>query len=255
MKNWTWLGFVVVIVEFIGCISTNKIVRERNLTIEEVLQRVHERNQVIKTLSGDGTITVESPEESNSGSFDVMLKKPDSLRIEFSGPFGIHVGTLMLSRDKFLFYNSMENKVITGTPDGSTLQSMFRLKMNFDEVIRAFTGEFPMDVSSDSLMRFDAKEDQYILTFHKNRSTVEYYVDNDAFVVTTYRVLDLQGNAVLTAFTSRIETTCNVAMPTLLRVIFPKERRSVTIAYSDVQINKPVKCSFAPPPQAHIPSQ
>jgi hypothetical protein len=242
-------------VELAGCISTDKIVLKRDLSIEEVLQRVRERNQIIKTLKGDGTITVESPEESNSGSFDVMLKKPDSLRVEFSGPFGIHVGTLMLSRDKFLFYNSMENKVITGTPDGNTLQSMFRLKMNFEEVVRAFTGEFPMEVSNDSLIRFVVKDDQYVMTFHKDRSTVECYIDGDTFVVTAYRVLDIEGTAILTALASRFESTGDITMPTLLRVIFPKERRSVTIAYSDVQINEPVECSFIPPPQAHIPNQ
>ena len=251
MKNWILPALLIA--GLCGCSHTTKIIREKNLPLDEVIRRVHERNQVIKTLSGDGTITVESPEESNSGSFDVMLKKPDSLRIEFSGPFGIHVGTLMLSREKFLFYNSMENKVVTGTPDGNTLHSMFRLRMNFDEVVRAFTGEFPMDVATDSLIRFDTREDQYLLTFHKNSSTVEYYVDNGAFVVTTYRVLDLQGNAILTAFASRMENASNVAIPTLLRVIFPKERRSVTIAYSNVQINKPVDCFFALPPQSHSP--
>jgi hypothetical protein len=38
-------------------------------------------------------------------------------------------------------------------------------------------------------------------------------------------------------------------MPSLLRVVFPKDRRSVTIAYDDVRPNEPVECSFSLPDQ------
>ena len=222
------------------------------MSLDEVLRHVQERNAGVKTLQGSGTITVESPEGSSSGSFDARLKKPDSLRVEFSGPFGIHIGTLALSREQFLFYNRMENRAVVGKPDGSILQSMFKLKMQFDEILDAFTGEFPTAGSADSLDRFNVDEDLYVIRYRSEGGIKEYRVDGDAFVVTSYRVLDTASRAILTSFASRLEEAKTVVMPRLLRVVFPKERRSVTIAYDDIEINGPVECSFTLPKQAEV---
>src|SRR5438552_3424073 len=108
---------------------------EHNLPIDSVFARVQQRYAYVKTLKGGGSITVESREASQNGSFDVDLKKPDSVLVELHGPFGLHVGTLSLSRDQFIFYNRMENNAVVGKPDGETLHSMFHLNMQFDELL------------------------------------------------------------------------------------------------------------------------
>ena len=41
-------------------------------------------------------------------------------------------------------------------------------------------------------------------------------------------------------------------MPAFLRVIFPRERRAVTIAYDEVRLNEPVNCSFLLPKQVEV---
>jgi len=112
------------------------------LSAEEIIAEVTARAKAITTLKGEGEITVESHDGSTSASFDVYLKKPDSVRVEFKGPFGLRVGTLLLTKDKFILYDRTENTAIVGTPDGKTLQSLFRLKMQFEEILSAFTGEF-----------------------------------------------------------------------------------------------------------------
>lgn len=211
------------------------------------MKRVRDRAGFVKTLGGSGTITVETREASTSGSFDVVLKKPDSLRVEFRGPFGIHVGTLTVSRDEFVFFNRRENTAVIGKPDGSTLQSMFRLKIRFEELLNAFAGGFPDADDHDSLAGFSVDQDLYVLLFRNADGTKEYRIDGDDFLVMGYRMLDAQGTATLIGFISRTTETDNVTMPSLLRIVFPDEHRSVTIAYDDIWINKPVDCSFVLP--------
>jgi outer membrane lipoprotein-sorting protein len=246
---------LVVVVLLGGCVSTKKLIRrERTMALNDVLLEVGARNSKVHSLKGDGSITVESPEGSNTGSFDAYLKKPDSLRVELNGPFGIHIGTLTLSREQFLFYNRMENTAIVGKPDGTTLRSMFRLKMKFDEVIHAFTGEFPSAAADDSLERFYVYDDQYVIKYHTQDGSKEYHIDGDTFIITSYRVYDNSGNISLAADATRIESGDDmpIAMPMLLRVIFPQEHRSVTIAYDGVQLNEPVGCSFTLPRKAEV---
>ena len=244
-------ALILTLATLFGC-AGSKTVREGPLPVAEVLRRVRERNDKVKTLRGSGTITIEAPEGSNTGSFNAALKKPDSLLVEFKGPFGIHAGTLMLSRERFVYYNRIENRAIVGRPDGRTLQSMFTLKMEFDEILNAFTGEFPGATPGDSLARFSTEDGRYAMHYVNGEGAKEYEVDGDAFVVTGYRVADSGGEPTLTATTSRVDDSPPVAMPRFLRVIFPHERRSITIAYFGVELNKPVECSLTLPGQVEI---
>ena len=241
-----------LIVSMFGCAPTRKITTERSLSLDKVLRRVKERNEKIKMLSGEGSITVESSETSNSGSFSVDVKKPDSLRMEFRGPFGIHAATLMLSREKFLFYNWMENTAIVGKPDGKTLNAILRFKMELDQIINTFTGEIASVGDEDSIMRFSVENNLYVLRYRSADGKKEYWIDGDSFIVTDYRVMNPQGETILITHTSDPEEIENIQTPMFLRVVFPKEHQSITIAYDDIKINKPVSCYFSAPKQAEI---
>jgi outer membrane lipoprotein-sorting protein len=249
-----WLTPAVVLMFLsLGCGSTTPVLRVRSLSVDEVVLRVRQRDHSVSTLKGEGSITVESPEASNSGSFEAELKKPDSLRVELRGPFGIHIGTLLLSNTQFLFYNWRDNTTTSGKPDGSTLKSMFRIALQFDEVFNVFTGEFLSIAGKDSLLNFSVQNDLYVLRYRTEDGVKEYRVDGDAFIVTSYRLLDSTGKAKVIAIASRLDHVSDTPMPKLLRIILPNERRSVTIAYGDININNEVHCSFTPPQQAeHI---
>jgi outer membrane lipoprotein-sorting protein len=235
-----------------ACSAPPRAIRERNLGSDEVLALVTARNRQITTLRGDGSITIESPERSNNGGFDLNLRKPDSVRVDFHGPFGIKVGTLMLARNQFVFYNALDNKAMIGEPDGATLGAMFNLTLRFDEILNAFTGEFGQAATGDTLARFTVENGDYVMLYRGAAGTREYRVDGDAFVVTSYRAVDAAGAETIRASASEIEFAGATAMPRLLRVVFPAERRSITIAYDDVKVNERVDCAYELPDQAQI---
>jgi hypothetical protein len=236
-----------------GCSSTRHIAAtERNLPPDDVLSRTLARDHRISTLQGEGSITIESPELSNSGSFDVDIRKPDSLRVKLNGPFGIYIGTLAMSPTQFVFFNARENIATVGQPDGRTLRSIFHITLKFDEILKAFTGEFLSSLSRDSLDNFSTIEDQYVFRFRSAAGIQEYRIDPDRFAVTSYRLLDADGKPSIIAVASRFDDDREIVMPGLVRVILPAERRSVTIAYSEIKTNVPVQCSFTIPQQAEV---
>ncbi len=241
-----------LVMNIFGCAPTRKITTERSLSLDDVLGRVEERNEKIKTLRGEGTITIESFESSTSGSFTVDMKMPDSLRMEFRGPFGIRAATLMLSRENFLFYNWIEHTAIVGVPDGKTLNSIIRLKMQFDQIINTFTGEIRSVSDRDSLLQYSVENNFYVVRYQSPEGKKECWIDGDSFIVTDYRATNDQGENVLVAHTSDPEEIGDVQLPTFIRVVFPKERQSVTIAYDDIKINETVSCRFVFPKQAEI---
>jgi outer membrane lipoprotein-sorting protein len=235
-----------------GCVSSKKTVAERTLTADEVLRRVQERDEKISTLSGTGKITIESPESSGSGSFTADVKKPDSALVELTGPFGIRIGTLALARQELVYYDWRTNTATVGNADEKTLRAVLRIDLRFDEILHAFTGEFLSFTSDDSLESFRVDQGLYVLLYRRGNLVRELRIDGDSFIVTSYRLLDAEGNASLVALASRPDEVGGITMPTLLRVIMPKERRSLTVAYGDLRINEEVHCSFAIPREAGI---
>ena len=220
--------------------------KEENLSADQVLARVRERSAFVKTLRGDGSITMEGRQSSQSGSFDVDLLKPDSVLVDLHGPFGIHVGTFSLTRDKFVFYNRMDNSATFGKPDGKTLESMLHVSMGFDELIDAFTGDFPV-TNAESPDSFSMQDGQYLLQFHEGRTRKEYRIDAGSFIINSYRMLDDEGKVTMVATATKPKSVGEIEMPRLLRVVFPAERRSITIAYDNIELNGKVDCSFVLP--------
>jgi hypothetical protein len=213
---------------------------------------VHHRDDQIRTLKGEGSITFESPEDSHSGSFEVFVKKPDSLRLELKGPFGIHIGTLALSAKEYLYYDWRNNIANRGAATGAPFSSLIRLALHADEIVRAFTGEFLRDRPGDSLQSFQVQDDLYVLRYHTDPGIQEYRVDSDAGSVASYRMLDSTGKADLIAMASRFDDRGVASMPRMLRVVDPRQRRSITITYSDMTLNEPVRCSFVLPREAEV---
>ncbi len=248
-----WLPFAIIasLLLAAGCAAPVRATKELTLGPAQVVERVEGRSEMIHTVKGEGVVTIESPEQSGSSSFEMTLKKPDSLLVGLSGPFGIRFGALAFSRDRFVFYNYQDNYAFVGKSDGSTLHDMFNLRMKFDEVLRAFTGEFFVS-GMDSLESFSTGDGGYILTYRSGELKREYRVDGDEYYVKSYRVLDNSGRSTLTAIASEPDETNSLVIPRLFRVVFPVERRSITVAYSDMEINAPVSCSFTVPKSADI---
>ena len=235
-----------------GCGPSKPLVHERNLPAAEVISRVREHDGKILTISGEGSITIESPETSGSGSFEASVRKPDSLVVELHGPFGVRIGTLALSSDQILYYDWRENRATIGKPDASTLQSMLRIRLEMADLVHAFTGELLVEHPEDTLESFSVEDDLYVLRYKTAEGTREYRVDGDSYIVTSYRLIDAGGKAVMIAQASKFDEIDEMTVPTLLRVILPKERRSITIAYGDLRINDSVRCAFSPPGKANI---
>ncbi len=249
MNHLYRLTFLGIIILLASC-APRPVVKEQKLTGEDVLHRVKERNASIQTLSGKGNITVKSPELSTSGAFSVSMKMPDSLLLVLRGPFGIHVGTLALTKQSFQYYNNLENNVIQGVPDSSTLVSILHIGMPVEEILNALTGAFPF--KQDSLLRFSSTEDEYLMAFSHNGTIAEYRIDASTFIVTKYLVKDTTDKVLYEAETSSMTSGNNVATPSILKISFPDQNRSITLVYKKIDLNEDVSCTFTLPEGTEI---
>lgn len=222
----------------LSCVSSRRTVAIEPLEPEEILRRVHERIAGIKTLEAEGTLTMESPENSGSVSFELQRTRPDSLRMKFTGPFGISLGTLVLTKDRFSFYSRRDGKVIRGEPRPEVLSRLFNVALEYTQIFDAFVGGFgdfdpPMPAFNASVEAHQF----YVLRTGEGTQRRELRVDGESFVVTGFLETDADGRPVLTAASDGIELDDGVYMPRLIRIVLPKSRQSVTVWYSSLAVN------------------
>lgn len=235
---------------FFSCVPSRNIVRLEPLPADEIVRRVQERNLSIKSMEAGGTLTIESPENSASASFELQLKRPDSLWMRFTGPFGISLGTLMLSRQRFVFYNVRENRRLVGAPSAETLERVFNLALSFEQILDAVTGSFGVFAVGDTVRRVSVTGDQYVLEAITPFGTKAMWVDGEAFVTMQSATFDHDGRPIVTGSASRLETVNGTTIPHLVRIILPKRRQSATIAYRTVSINARAEKKFTLPGDA-----
>jgi hypothetical protein len=66
-------------------------------------------------------------------------------------------------------------------------------------------------------------------------------------MIASYRELDSLNKPVVIATSGRFDAEGEIPMARLLRVIFPHDRRAITVAYDNVSPNDSVSCAFTLP--------
>lgn len=221
-----------------GCASVpNANLANRAITPEMVQRIVRDNRERVHTLKGSGTITVETPDMAQSGSFDLLLHKPDSMLVQVQGPFGLHVGSVLLTRTDFLFYNSLKNQLITGTVNASNLNRIFRINLTFDELLSLFTGGsfFAGDIdASDSLM---VEDNQFVLMHRNDAGSRRYWIDPTSLLITKIEHLDLNGELFFEERFENFRALGQTYLPRYVRLTQQLTRRVVAVSFSSFAIN------------------
>src|SRR5262245_51090098 len=143
-----------------------------------LLSLVRERANRLTTLEGSGTVTFDSPSFGGSAAFELSLRKPDSLLVLFEGPFGIDVGTLFLSRERYLVYNSLQNLVVTGVPRSNTLRTVIPFDLTVDQILNAFSGEFEIPEGPAHIKAYRISDDRFLISLDCGDRVCNYWIDN-----------------------------------------------------------------------------
>jgi outer membrane lipoprotein-sorting protein len=200
-------------------------------------------------MRGRGSVSFESPEVAGSAFFAMSLKKPDSLLIMLEGPFGIDAGFLFLSREKFVLYNSLENRVFTGVPSPAAIRSVLPIELTFEQIMEAFTGGFrlPTAVPEHSGM----EDETYRVSYRREGKVHTYWIDPAYSLVTRYEVRDSSGVLLIEASSSRVVEKAGVPVPGHVSITFPEDGRRLTIHYTSIEVNgEDVSFDYTIPPNA-----
>ena len=125
MKKYI-IAFLFVIVLIInGCVPSKPTEEVEILPSERLISKLEANRRKISNFEGTGTITVKSRDINTSATFKVTLIKPDSISLTIMGPFGIELAQTLVTKDKFMFYDVLQNTAYEGETNENILKEYF----------------------------------------------------------------------------------------------------------------------------------
>lgn len=238
MSRFGAVLFPVALIVLGGCASApSRNLAGKAVTPEMVQHIVRVNHERIRSLTGSGTISVETPELAQSGSFELFLHKPDSMLVKVEGPFGIHVGSVLLTRTDFILYNSLQNQLITGSVNPSNLNRIFRVNLTFDELLNLFTGGSFLAADDDAPDSVTTEDNQLILIYRHDDGIRRYWIEPSSLLISKIQHLDDTGKLFLEERFEKFRTLGEASLPRHIRLTQHRSRRAVAVSFSSLVIN------------------
>ncbi len=235
-----------------GCRTTSTLnLATRPVSPAEVQSTVRTHVDQIRSLQGEGRISVETPDIAQTVSFILTLRKPDSILVRLEGPFGIRVGSALITRTEFFFYNSLQNKLISGSSKSENLNRIFHVQLGFDDLLNFFSGGTFLDGDLRAPDETRIENDQYVFVYKSDSADRLYWIDPNTYLIRKMQYVDRNGSLTLEQTFSNFQRVGGIEMPYNIRVLQPKTRQLVALAYSDVAVNaEPTPFTFTIPGDA-----
>ncbi|MEO8664953.1 MAG: DUF4292 domain-containing protein [Ignavibacteria bacterium] len=220
-----------------SCTASNETETKPDITFEVIKARVNANAQKLRSLDADGDISIESPTISSNGSVTVSINKPDSVFIKLEGPFGIDVANLLITRSNFVYYNVMDNRVIKGPSSPKNLGIIMRIKIEFDDIINAFSGKFAIGNDTYDETKITSAGINYLVTLKKKDETLKYWINSEDFYVTRFGSYDNEGNTKIEISYENFYQKDDVYFPKKISITRPKEKQNIWLNYSKEEFN------------------
>jgi len=221
-----------------SCTASSSI-NENDYTIGGVKEAINRNSEMLKSLKGEGVISIDSPEMSNSGSFSLSIVKPDSLFIKLEGPFGISIAAVLLTRNDFLYYNIQENRVIKGPSTPINLKAIMRVKLDFEDYIDGFSGSYSFPDTLSQNFSLSKDDNSLILIENGVTETKKYYLHPVKKYIQKYKVDDKTGKELmLVEYQNFTEEDNGFFFPNKIKISRTSNNEFVFIDYSSKELNK-----------------
>jgi len=238
MFRYYFFILCIFIAAISGCRTTSPLsLGSRSISYAEVQELSRKHHTYIQSMTAEGRISVETPEIAQSGSFILTLQKPDSLLIILQGPFGIKVGSALVTRDGFIFYNSLENKLITGLSSKENLNRILHVQLSFDDLLNIFAGGTFLENDLHAPDETQVEDNQFVFIFTSQGTSRRYWIDPATLGIQKIQFLDQTGRLALEQDFSDFEDVNGSAVPYTICVTQPKARQRLILTYSEVVLN------------------
>lgn len=235
---------LLVLVMIEGCVPAKQPTAEKKiLPADRLLKKIEANRRKIKSFEGSGKIDIKSPDLDARASFEIQIKKPDSIRFSVYGPFGIDLAHTVISRNEVVFYHATSNIAYVGEIKPELLKRIFKVNLSFNELIDAFAGAVNLTERLSQLPDdYQINKDDYLLTYKDEIENKEYrylvnILDN---ALLDYKVIENQKKIMFEGRYTHYELIDNVPIPFKTTIRNRNENQELVINYKRIKVNEEI---------------
>jgi outer membrane biogenesis lipoprotein LolB len=169
---WQFGGFLFLAAAIFFSCSSSKQTEQNNFDIRDVINSINRSGENIKSVKGNGNISLESPDGGNSGNFKINILKPDSVHLSITGPFGINVAKALITKDTFFFHDAFNNVMVTGKTTKKNIGELLRVNLSFEDIMALLS-------CAPNFLRESGIVPQVDMNFQDNEAVLIYKNEND----------------------------------------------------------------------------
>ncbi len=234
---------------YVGCTGASRL--SDDATFDDVRRRVEARNANVRALSGEGRISIDTPEIGNSGSVGVRLSKPDSLLIDITGPFGVGLARGLVTSSAFTFYNQWENTVLEGATSVENMRRVLRFPIAFADVLDVLSGTVGFRGAAEASPVVSVDGGTWTAVYPTSQGTIEYVVEIGYEAVTRVTRRNAQGEMLEMIQFKDFRRKGGLYMPSVVSIVRPLSEESLTLVYERTTLNDlPLDFTFKVPRSA-----
>jgi outer membrane lipoprotein-sorting protein len=208
------------------------------VTAAELIAKLDARSTAIRSFRALAAMRYADAKDKIAVKEVVVVERPDRLRIEMMGTFGI---ALQIATDGKTLnaYHRGERTFYTGRATMLNFARFTRIQIGMEDIADLLMGIPPKrSRSGDPIMRFETPAGLWRVSMQSNAGdTTTVWFDPDSLVPTKANEVDRRGRVKYAASYFDYQTFADVTVPTRVRFEIPAQEAQVELRYSNVSVN------------------
>jgi outer membrane lipoprotein-sorting protein len=226
-----------------GCIPSKEVQQERIISADRLIKRLEANRRKIKTYSGYGSVTIKTSDMDAKSSFQVEIKRPDSVKVSFFGPFGVDLASALITQNNFQFYDAINNTYYKGKLKSGAMKQVMKIDVSFDELLDILTGSVNMtDRLKETPTAYESQDENYNLVYNDSTisKTSQYTIRQKDLSITNFAVRDFSGKSLINAGYSDFHEAENMQVPYKIDVNEVSSNQKIKLEYRSIDVNKEI---------------
>jgi len=228
----TYSVYLLFLIFLLGSCATKV---EQKQKIRSVSIPYNETN--LQNISFKGDITSSFDGTSFSAKVKAKMAWIDSLSMTVIGPFGMPLGNVFAKKDLFVFYNTMQNEVMSGNPEDMDLKSLINVSFKFEDLLHFLRNEAPEPPEKYEIDQSHSSEKEILYKNFNNEEYVEYILYSlESSTIRQYQRKLKDGGVLILNILFKDHAPDNLARKIVIDS--PEYKTSLTLDVDEIMLNE-----------------
>lgn len=214
-------------------------------TASQLIAKLDARSRAIRSFRALAAMKYTDAKDKISVKEVVVVERPDRLRIEMMGAFGVALQIATDGKTLYAFHRG-ERTFYTGRATMLNLARFTRIQIGVEDIADLLMGIPPKRSRvGDPTMRFETAEKSWRVSTQSHAGdTSTVWFDPESLMPTKSTEIDRRGRVKYAATYFDYETIAGVALPTRVRFEIPAQEAQVELRYSNLSVNPALEPSL-----------